>query len=196
MFTLPPLPYAPEALEPYISAQTMEFHHGKHHQAYIDNLNKLIAGTDLEGASLEEIITKTATNPDQQGIFNNAGQHFNHSFFWRTLRPGSDQTEPNEAVAAALVRDFGSQDNFYEEFKKAAGSLFGSGWVWLVNDNGTLRLMKLLNADNPIAHGVKPVFGLDVWEHSYYLDYQNRRGDFIEAVLKNLVDWTEIAKQL
>ncbi len=196
MFTLPALPYGPAALEPFISARTMELHHGKHHQAYVDNLNKLIRGTELEGLTLEEIILKTTSDPDKSAIFNNAGQHFNHSFFWRSLQPITNRTEPGEAVVTAIAASFGSLDNFYEEFKIAAGGLFGSGWVWLVKEGGALRILKMSNADNSVAHGLKPIFALDVWEHSYYLDYQNRRGDFADAVLKNLINWSVVEENL
>jgi Fe-Mn family superoxide dismutase len=162
----------------------------------VDNLNKLIAGTDLESASLEDIIKKTAGQAEQAGIFNNAAQHYNHTFFWNGLKPTAVKSEPSAAVLAAINKDFGSLEIFYTEFKAAAVSLFGSGWVWLAQDGGTLKIMKLANGDNPVAHKLKPVWGLDVWEHSYYLDYQNRRADFVEAVLKNLLNWDFVAKNL
>jgi Fe-Mn family superoxide dismutase len=196
MFTLPILPYDQAALEPYMSAQTLSFHYGKHHQTYIDNLNKLIAGTDLEKESLENIIIKTAGQAEKIAIFNNAAQHYNHSFFWQCLRPVAQKMEPSEKLAAALTASFGSLDNFYAEFKTAALGQFGSGWVWLVKDGESLKIMKTANADTPIAHNLKPLFVLDVWEHAYYLDYQNRRADFAEAVLKNLVNWELIEKNL
>lgn len=196
MFTLPVLPYDLSSFEPIISARTMELHHGKHHQAYVDNLNKLVQGTDLENDSLESIILKTATSPDRAAIFNNAGQHFNHNFFWQSLQPFQSKLEPGEVVSAALVKSFGSLDNFCEEFKLAAVSLFGSGWIWLVKEGDELKIVRMLNADNPIAHSQKPIFGLDVWEHSYYLDYQNRRLDFADAVIKNLINWSFISEQL
>ena len=196
MFELPSLSYDPAALEPIISARTMDFHYNKHHRAYVDNLNKVLVGSSLEGEDLESIILKTAGQPEQAAIFNNAGQHFNHSFFWQSLQPFSDKLEPEGEILDLLVSNFGSLDNFYTEFKSAAGSLFGSGWIWLVKDGSQLKIMKMQNADNPVAHEKKPVFGLDVWEHSYYLDYQNRRQDFVEAVIKNLVNWHFVAKQL
>jgi len=179
-----------------MSSQTLDFHYGKHHQAYVDNLNKLIAGTDLEKESLENIILKTAGNAERAGIFNNAAQHFNHSFFWNCLRPAGQAMAPSSAVAAALDKSFGSVEKFYTEFKVAAAGLFGSGWVWLVKDGDTLKIMKTANGDNPIAHNLRPVFGLDVWEHSYYLDYQNRRADFVTAVLEHLINWEFVAKNI
>lgn len=196
MFTLAPLPFDKSALEPHMSARTLEFHYGKHHQAYVDNLNKLIAGTDLEKESLENIITKTAGQADRAGIFNNAAQHFNHTFFWNTLKPAKGPSVPSAAMTAALVKDFGSLEIFYTEFKAAAVGLFGSGWAWLYKEGDALKIMKAANGDNPVAHGSKPVFGLDVWEHSYYLDYQNRRADFVEAVLKNLINWEAVEKNI
>lgn len=196
MFTLPKLAYDLTALEPVISGRTMELHYNKHHKAYIDNLNKLIIGTELENMSLEEIIIKTTGQLDKQGIFNNAGQHFNHHFFWQALCPVMENSNPSQAVVEALNKDFGSLEKFKEEFISAAGSLFGSGWVWLVKEAGQLKIVKMFNADNPIAHGFKPVFALDVWEHSYYLDYQNRRLDFVSAVLDKTVNWEFVAKNI
>jgi Fe-Mn family superoxide dismutase len=196
MFTLIALPYDKAALEPHISARTMEFHYGKHHQAYVDNLNKLVAGTDLEKESLESIIMKTAGKLEQAAIFNNAAQNFNHNVFWSCLRPAATKMEPSEKVLAAISTAFGSLDNFYAEFKTAAVGQFGSGWVWLATDGQKLQVMKTANADNPLTHKARPLFALDVWEHSYYLDYQNRRGDFVDAVLKNLINWDYIATNL
>jgi Fe-Mn family superoxide dismutase len=196
MFTLPPLSYSLSALEPHMSARTLEFHYGKHHQAYIDNLNKLIAGTDLEPMSLQDIILKTAGNPDQAAIFNNAAQSYNHEFFWQCLKPAATKLEPSPALLESINKSFVSLEAFQTEFKTVALGQFGSGWVWLVQDGGSLKIMKTANADNPVAHGLKPLFALDVWEHSYYLDYQNRRGDFVDAILKNLVDWNFVEKNL
>lgn len=196
MFTLPSLSYSLSALEPHMSARTLEFHYGKHHQAYIDNLNKLIAGTDLEPMSLKDIILKTAGNPDQAAIFNNAAQSYNHEFFWQCLRPAASELKPAASLLELINKSFGSLEAFQTEFKTVALGQFGSGWAWLVQDGGSLKIMKTANADNPVAHGLKPLFALDVWEHSYYLDYQNRRGDFVEAVLKNLVNWDFVEKNL
>ena len=197
MFTLSPLPFAKSALEPHISAKTLEFHYGKHHQAYIDNLNKLITGTELEVATLEDIILKTAGSATQAGIFNNAAQAYNHNFFWNSLRPADATLEPPPELLTALIASFGSLDNFFNEFKTAAGGQFGSGWVWLVKSDDAsgqgsapaLKIIKTANADTPIAHRVKPLLVVDVWEHAYYLDYQNRRIDFVEAILRNLLNW-------
>ncbi|MFA6995054.1 MAG: superoxide dismutase [Patescibacteria group bacterium] len=196
MFTLAPLPYEASALEPQISAQTLSFHYGKHHQAYVDNLNKLITDTDLAAAPLEEIILKTAGNAEQAGIFNNAAQHYNHTFFWSGLEPMAEKSEPTPELLELLNKSFGSLEMFYTEFKVAAVSLFGSGWVWLVKDGETLKIIKTFNGDNPLTHKLKPLWSLDVWEHSYYLDYQNKRADFVEAVLKNLINWKFIAANL
>lgn len=184
MFNLPSLPFAPGALEPYISARTLEFHHGKHHQAYIDNLNKLIAGTDLENKSLEEIIV---SNPDQAAIFNNAAQAYNHDFYWQSLAPGN--IKPSAEMGALIVSSFGSLESFGEQFLAAALGQFGSGWAWLILEEGKLKIVKTANADTPLAHGQKPLLVVDVWEHAYYLDYQNRRGDYVKAIIDNLLNW-------
>lgn len=187
-FELPPLPYNIDALEPYISKTTMEFHYGKHHKAYVENLNKLVVGTEFEDLSLEEIITKTVGNEKYTGIFNNAAQAWNHSFFWNSMMPNGG-SEPKSDLKEKIERDFGSYDKFKEEFKAAATSQFGSGWAWLVEDGDKLKVMKTSNADTPIAHGLKPIITLDVWEHAYYLDYQNRRADFVEIFLNKLANW-------
>ncbi len=189
MFILSSLPFEKSALEPHISAKTLEFHHGKHHQAYIDNLNKLIVGTELETASLEDIISKTSGSANQAAIFNNAAQAYNHDFFWKSLRPLAEPKEPNSEILSLINESFGSLENFYNEFKTMAVGQFGSGWVWLVRDGLKLKIVKTANADTPLAHGQKPLLTIDVWEHAYYLDYQNRRGDFVEGILKNLLNW-------
>lgn len=189
MFTLNKLPYPFDALAPHISARTMELHYTKHHQAYVDNLNKLIAGTDREKETLENIILQTVGQPAQAAIFNNAAQHSNHNFFWSGLRPTTEKMEPRTEIIKKINSAFGSLDNFYAEFKTAALSQFGSGWVWLISEGESLKIMKTGNADTPSAHGLKPLFALDIWEHAYYLDYQNRRGDYVDAVLKNLINW-------
>lgn len=187
-FELPPLPYEKDALEPYISTTTMEFHYGKHHKAYVDNLNKLIAGTDFENRSLEEIIKETYGRPEFIGIFNNAAQDWNHTFFWNCMSPDGGK-EPEGELRQKIERDFGSYEKFKDEFKSAAVSQFGSGWAWLVEEDGKLKVTKTSNADTPIAHNQKPLITCDVWEHAYYLDYQNRRPDFVEAFLDHLVKW-------
>ena len=196
MFTLLSLPFGLSDLEPYISSKTLEFHYGKHHQAYVDNLNKLIVGSDLESETLENIIVKTSGNLERANIFNNAAQVYNHNFFWASLNPASKSTEIPEGLHKMINDSFGSLDNFYAEFKNACLSQFGSGWVWLIKEEGKLKIMKTANADNPIAHGLSPLFGVDVWEHSYYLDYQNRRIDYVDAILKNLINWKFIENNI
>jgi Fe-Mn family superoxide dismutase len=188
MIALPELPYAKDALAPFISADTLEFHHGKHHKAYVDNLNKLLAGTDLAEADLETVIIKTAGDPARTGIFNNAAQIWNHSFYWKCLKAGGGGA-PTGAVAAKIEAAWGSYEKFAEDLKNAGVTQFGSGWAWLVIDGGQLKITKTANADTPVAHGVKPLLTLDVWEHAYYLDYQNRRPDYLAAVIGRLIDW-------
>lgn len=189
MFELPLLPYPMDALEPYISKRTMEFHYGKHHKAYVDNLNKLVKDTEFENMPLEDVIQNTVDRKEFTGIFNNAAQDWNHTFFWNCMIP-SGGGEPKEELKKRIERDFGSYDNFRSEFKTAATTQFGSGWAWLVEDkNGKLSVMKTSNADTPMAHGLKPLITVDVWEHAYYLDYQNRRPDFVDAFLDHLVKW-------
>jgi Fe-Mn family superoxide dismutase len=182
-----PLPYADTALEPYMSANTFSFHYGKHHAAYVTNLNKLIEGTELADKPLEEIVV-SSFKEGKTGIFNNAGQVWNHNFFWQSMKPGGGGT-PSGALADKINADFGSFDKFKEEFKTAAATQFGSGWAWLVVDNGTLKVTKTPNAENPVVHGQTPLLTLDVWEHAYYLDYQNKRPDFISTYLDHLVNW-------
>lgn len=185
---LPELPYAKDALAPYISANTLEFHYGKHHKTYVDNLNKLIAGTDLEAKSLEEIITAASKDPTKAGVFNNAAQIWNHSFYWKCLKPKGGGV-PTGAIAAKITAAFGSYEKFVEELKNAGATQFGSGWAWLVLDGADLKITKTPNADTPLAHGQKALLTIDVWEHAYYLDYQNRRPDYIAAVIQNLINW-------
>lgn len=185
---LPELPYEQSALEPHISAQTMSFHYGKHHNAYVTNLNKLIQDTELANASLEEIISKTAGKPNKIGIFNNAAQVWNHTFYWHSMKPAGGG-EPTGKIADQINQDFGSYDNFYSQFKDAGLTQFGSGWAWLVLNNGKLEIMKTANADTPIAHNLKPLLTVDVWEHAYYLDYQNLRPDYLDTFLKHLINW-------
>ena len=188
-FELPKLPYEPDALEPVISKKTIEFHYGKHHQAYVNNLNKLIQGTEFENASLEEIIRKA-----EGGIFNNGAQVWNHTFYWFSFKPGGGG-EPSGKLADAINRSFNSFTEFKEKFSGAAATLFGSGWVWLVKDkDGTLEIVKESNAGNPLRSGQTPILTCDVWEHAYYLDYQNKRPDYISAFW-NLINWEEIEKR-
>lgn len=193
--TLPDLPYPKDALAPHISAQTLDFHHGKHHNAYVTNLNKLIEGTDMAAASLEDIITKTAEDAGKAGIFNNAAQVWNHTFYWQSMKPNGGGA-PSGAIADKINADFGSYDAFCEQLKNAGLTQFGSGWAWLVLKGNKLEIMKTANADTPIAHGIKPLLTVDVWEHAYYLDYQNGRGNYLDAFLSNLVNWEFVNSQL
>ena len=185
---LPELPYAKNALEPHISEKTLEFHHGKHHNAYVVNGNKLIEGTELAEDSLEEIIKKTAGDVSRVGIFNNAAQVWNHTFYWQCMKPngGGPTYGP---IAEKINTDFGSYEKFVEEFKNAGVTQFGSGWAWLVLKDDALQITKTANADTPIAHGTTPLLVVDVWEHAYYLDYQNRRPDYLSAFVENLINW-------
>ena len=185
---LPALPYAQDALAPVVSAETLSFHYGKHHKAYVDNLNKLVAGTDLAEAALEKVIAAVAGKPDKAGVFNNAAQVWNHTFYWNSMKPNGGGA-PAGAVAKAIDASFGSAENFRKEFANAAMTQFGSGWAWLVADKGALRVMKTANADTPLTMGVTPLLTIDVWEHAYYLDYQNRRADFVAAVMDRLLNW-------
>jgi superoxide dismutase, Fe-Mn family len=195
-FELAPLPFAADALESgHMSAHTFSFHHDKHHAAYVTNLNKLIEGTEMASKSLEEIVKESSKDPAKAGIFNNAGQVWNHNFFWNSLKAGGGGT-PTGALADKINADFGSFDKFKEEFKTAATTQFGSGWAWLVLDNGTLKVTKTANADTPLAHGQTPLLTLDVWEHAYYLDFQNRRPDYIANFLDNLANWDFAAANL
>jgi Fe-Mn family superoxide dismutase len=192
---LPELPYGLDALEPHISRQTLEFHHCKHHAAYVTNLNKLIEGTDLDGKSLEEVILAVAGDASKAGVFNNAAQVWNHSFYWQCIMPGGGGA-PTGALADKIAADFGSFEAFSEQFKTAGATQFGSGWAWLVLDGGTLKITKTANADLPLAHGQKALLTMDVWEHAYYLDYQNRRPDYMTTYLDKLVNWDFVAANL
>ena len=183
--TMPTLPYAPNALEPVISEQTINFHYGKHLQNYVNTLNTLIQGTEFEGKSVEEIVKTAPDGP----IFNNAGQTLNHTYYFLQFKSPVKGNEPTGKIAEALVRDFGSVENFKKEFTQAAATLFGSGWAWLSQDkDGKLVITKEANAGNPLRHGNNPLLGIDVWEHAYYLDYQNRRADHL-AALWVIIDW-------
>lgn len=194
-FTLPPLPYEKNALEPYISANTLDFHHGKHHQAYVDNLNKLVEGAELSGQTLEHIIYASAKDPAKVGIFNNAAQVWNHTFYWHSLKKEGGGM-PSGKLLERLDKDFGSYDKFREAFKQAGTTQFGSGWAWLVEENGTLKITKTSNGDLPMVHDQKALIACDVWEHAYYLDYQNRRADYIDVFLDHLVNWAFAEKNL
>ena len=194
-FTLPALPYASDALEPHISANTIGFHHGKHHAAYVANLNKLIAGTDLADLPIEEIVRRTAGDGAKRGVFNNAAQTWNHTFYWHCMKPGGGG-EPTGELRRLIDGSFGDFEKFREQFHTAAATLFGSGWAWLCQDGDKLEIWQGKDADTPIAHGRKPLLTIDVWEHAYYLDYQNRRPDYIKTFLDHLVNWDYAQKNL
>ena len=185
---LSPLPYAENALEPVITAKTLSFHYGKHHKGYVDNLNKLIAGTEYSVLTLEKIITSTAGKPEKTAIFNNAAQTWNHTFYWNSLTPNGGG-EPPAALKKKIEAAFGSVEACKKELASAAVSQFGSGWAWLVLDGGVLKVVKTANADIPMTMGFTPLLTIDVWEHAYYLDYQNRRVDYANAVLDKLINW-------
>jgi Fe-Mn family superoxide dismutase len=187
-FTLPALPYGKNDLAPHITANTLEFHHGKHHQAYVTNLNTLLEGHALAGQTLEEVIKKSTGDAKHAGIFNNAAQVWNHTFYWHSMKPGGGGA-PAGAIAKKIDADLGGYNAFVEAFKNAGATQFGSGWAWLVLNNGKLEITKTGNADTPIAHGIKPLLTVDVWEHAYYLDYQNRRPDYLDTFIKHLINW-------
>lgn len=195
-FTQPPLPFPKDALEPYgMKAETFDYHYGKHHAAYVTNLNKLVEGTPMESLALEDVIKQSFGDSSKVGVFNNAAQVWNHTFFWNCLKAGGGGA-PTGELAAKIDAAFGSLDKFKEEFSNAAATQFGSGWAWLVDDGGTLKVTKTPNAENPLVHGQKPLLTLDVWEHAYYLDFQNARPAFIKNFLDNLVNWDFVAQNL
>ncbi|MDA9601731.1 superoxide dismutase [Alphaproteobacteria bacterium] len=194
-FELPSLPYASDALAPYMSAETLDFHHGKHHQTYVTNLNNLVKDSDMQDASLEDIVIKSSKDASMAGIFNNAGQHWNHILFWQCMKPNGGGAMPSE-LENRISSDFGSVDQFKEAFVQAGTTQFGSGWAWLAIDNGKLVVTKSANASNPLVEGMKPILGCDVWEHSYYIDYRNKRPDYLKAFLDNLVNWEFVSSQL
>jgi Fe-Mn family superoxide dismutase len=193
-YELLPLPFGYSDLEPNISAKTFEFHHDKHHAAYVTNYNNLVKDTPMDSMSLEEVIKATAGDASKVGIFNNAAQAWNHTFYWNCMKPNGGGT-PSGALADKITADFGSFDAFKEQFKQAGATQFGSGWAWLVLDNGTLKVTKTLNADNPLTQGQKPLLTMDVWEHAYYVDYQNRRPDYISTFVDKLINWDFVAQQ-
>jgi Fe-Mn family superoxide dismutase len=194
-FQLPPLPYPANALQPHISDKTLEFHHGKHHQAYVTNLNNLIKDGPKSTLTLDALIMESAKDPAQASIFNNAAQVWNHTFFWNSMKPHGGG-KPSGEVAQALDEAFGGLDTFKQQFKETAVGQFGSGWAWLVAERSALKIIKTANADLPMAHGQKALLTVDVWEHAYYLDYQNRRPDFVQAFLDHLVNWDFVAQNL
>jgi superoxide dismutase, Fe-Mn family len=187
-FSLPPLPYADTALEPLISANTLSYHYAKHHKTYVDNLNKLVEGKDLASMSLEEIIHASAGKADMAGVFNNAAQVWNHTFYWNSLKPNGGG-KPTGAIAAAIDKDLGGYDKFKADLSAAAVTQFGSGWAWLVLDAGTLKIVKTGNAEVPLTKRQKPLLTIDVWEHAYYLDYQNLRAKYVETLIDKLLNW-------
>ena len=191
-FTLPELPYPKDALAPHISAETLEFHHGKHHKAYVDNLNKLVADTPMATMPLEEVIKAAAKDAAKAGIFNNAAQVWNHTFYWHCMKPGGGG-KPGAALSRKIASDLGSYDKFLAAFKDAAATQFGSGWAWLVLDGGKLAVMKTANADTPLAHDRIPLLTIDVWEHAYYIDFRNARPKYIDAFMDRLVNWDFVA---
>ena len=186
-FTLPPLPYSHDALAPYMSRETLEYHHDKHHQAYVDTGNKLLAGSPFEGQSLEQVVT--GSYGKNAPLFNNAGQHYNHMHFWKWMKPGGGGNKLPGDLHKKITDDLGSFDKMKEEFVQAGVGQFGSGWAWLAVKDGKIVVMKTPNGENPLVHGAKPILGCDVWEHSYYIDYRNRRADYIKAFLDHLVNW-------
>jgi Fe-Mn family superoxide dismutase len=185
-FTLPALPYAYEALQPFMSKETLEYHHDKHHQAYVTAGNNLLKDSGLEGKSLEEIVK--GSYGKNAGLFNNAGQHYNHSHFWKWMKPNGGGALPG-ALEKAITSDLGSLDKMKEGFVQAGVTQFGSGWAWLAVKDGKIEIMKTPNGESPLVHGATPILGCDVWEHSYYIDYRNRRPDYLKAFLDSLVNW-------
>jgi Fe-Mn family superoxide dismutase len=193
-FELPPLPFAKDALEPHMSAKTLEFHHDKHHAAYVTNLNNLVKDSPLAKESLDDVIKGTAKDESKTGIFNNAAQVWNHTFFWNCLKKGGGK--PTGDIAKRIDSDLGGYDKFVEHFKQAATTQFGSGWAWLVLEGGKVKVIKTPNAVNPLSQGQTALLTIDVWEHAYYLDFQNRRPDFVATFLDHLVNWDYAERNL
>jgi len=194
-FALPPLPYPEDGLAPVISANTLRFHHGKHHLAYVTKVNELVSGTEFEGQTLERIIVAVSGQADRADLFNNAAQAWNHAFYWRSLRPNGGGKPPAE-LATLIDASFGGLEGFKQQFSAAAVKQFGSGWAWLVRDGNALKIVKTSNADLPLTKGLLPLLTVDVWEHAYYLDYQNRRADYVQAVTDKLLNWEFAAENL
>ena len=195
MIELPPLPFGESDLAPHISQETISFHYGKHHKAYVDNTNKLIDGTDLAGAALEDIVKAAAGKPDKKGLFNNSAQVWNHTFYWNSISPTGGGAPAGE-VADRINADFGSFDDFKSKFADAATTQFGSGWAWLVEDGGKLDVVKTANADLPLKHGQKALLTIDVWEHAYYIDFRNARPNYISNFIDQLINWEFVATNL
>lgn len=187
MFTLMNLPYSPDSFANILSSETFSFHYGKHHQTYVDNLNKLVAGGEMENLPLVDIIKMSFLSDELKGVFNNAAQIFNHDFYWQSLSP--EKKEMSEKLKEMIERDFSSLDNFKAELKKSALAQFGSGWTWLTISEGKISISNTSNADTPIVLGKTPLLCLDVWEHAYYIDYRNRRADYLEAIINNCLNW-------
>ena len=194
-YDLPDLPYDYTALEPHVSKSTLEFHHDKHHAGYVSKFNAAVKGTDFDSQPIEVVITSVADNPEQSGLFNNAAQAWNHTFYWESMKPDGGG-KPSGELAKKIDADFGSYDQFAEAFKSAGATQFGSGWAWLVLENGTLKVTKTLNAVNPLSSNQVPLLTMDVWEHAYYLDYQNQRPEYISTFLNELVNWDFAAQNL
>lgn len=186
-FELPELPYAYDALDPYMSAETLEFHHDKHHQAYVTKGNEMLAGTEWEGKALEDIVRHAGAN--DTALLNQVGQHFNHIHFWNWMKPNGGGTSLPGKLQAAIDSDIGGYDKFKADFMNAGATQFGSGWCWLAVKDGKLEIMKTANGDNPLTHGATPILGCDVWEHSYYIDYRNARPKYLEAFVDNMINW-------
>jgi Fe-Mn family superoxide dismutase len=195
IFTLPNLNYAKNALHPAMSVETLELHHSKHHQTYVTNLNNLIKGTSLENDTLEDIVKKTANDSNKAAIFNNAGQHYNHILFWQCMRPGGGGRMPGK-LEKKIIETFGTVEKFKEDFIQAGVAQFGSGWAWLSLKGDQLVISKTANGSNPLVDNLKPIFGCDVWEHAYYVDYKNRRPDYLKAFVEKLANWEFVESQL
>ena len=193
-FTLPELPFNRDALGPHMSAETLEFHHGKHHKAYVDKANGLVGGTDLESASLVDVI-RAASERGDKGLFNNAAQIWNHSFFWQCLAPAGS-TRPSGKLREMIGSDFGGEQQLLEALTKESVNHFASGWGWLILNNGKLEVTSLHDADTPVAHGMTPLLTIDVWEHAYYIDYRNDRPKFVKTILENIINWDFVAQNL
>ena len=194
-FELPKLDYAKNALAPIMSEETLDLHHGKHHQTYITNLNNFIKDTDMAGMALEEIVHNSSKDKSKAGIFNNASQHWNHELFWKCMKPNGGGSMPKK-LEDQIKSDLGSVEEFKKQFIQAGITQFGSGWCWLSLNNGKLVVSKTPNAENPLIHNMKPILGCDVWEHSYYVDYRNRRPEYLENFFEKLVNWEFVESQL
>ena len=194
-FKLPNLNYSKSALAPIMSEETLDIHHGKHHQTYITNLNKFIEGSDMSQMTLEEIIIHSSKDKSKSGIFNNASQHWNHMLFWKCMKPCGGGSMPKK-LKDRIISDFGSVEEFKKQFIQAGITQFGSGWCWLSIDNGKLVVSKTLNAENTLVHNMKPILGCDLWEHSYYVDYKNRRPEYLENFYEKLINWEFVESNL